>query len=71
MDGAKVGIFKERDKVGFDGLLKSADGGRLESEVGLEVLCDFTDETLEGEFADEELGRLLVATDLTESNGTW
>ena len=36
----------------------------------LEVLSDLTNETLEGELADEELGRLLVATDLTESDGT-
>ena len=70
MDGAEVGILKEGDKVGFDGLLKSTDGGRLEAEVRLEVLGDFTDETLERELADEELGRLLVATDLTESDGS-
>jgi hypothetical protein len=26
---------------------------------------------LEGELSDEELGRLLVATDFTESDGSW
>jgi hypothetical protein len=31
--------------------LKSANGGRLESEIGLEVLGDFTDKTLEGKFS--------------------
>ena len=71
VDGAEVGIFEERDEVGLDGLLKGADGRALEAEVALEVLCDLTDETLEWELADEELGRLLVATDLTESDGTW
>ena len=35
----------------------------------LEVLSDLTDETLEGQFADEELRRLLVATDFTEGDG--
>ena len=39
-------------------------------DTHLEILSDLTDETLEGELADEELGRLLVATDLTESDGT-
>lgn len=34
----------------------------------LEVLSNFTDETLEGELADEELSRLLVATNFTESD---
>jgi hypothetical protein len=36
----------------------------------LEVLCNFTDKTLEGKLADEELRRLLVATDFTKSDGT-
>ena len=70
MDGAQVGIFKERDEVSLDGLLEGTDGGRLEAEIRLEVLGDFTDQALEGELADEELSRLLVPTDLTESDGT-
>ena len=36
----------------------------------LEVLSNLTNETLEGELADEQLGRLLVATDFTERDGT-
>lgn len=70
VDGAQVGVLEEGDEVGLDGLLERTDGGALEAEVGLEVLGDLTDQTLEGELADEELGRLLVATDLTESDGT-
>ena len=70
MDGAKVGVLEERDKVCLNGLLKSTDGRGLEAEVGLEILCDFTDQTLEGKLADEEFRGLLVATDLTESDGT-
>lgn len=71
MDGAKIGILKERDKVSLNGLLEGTDGRGLETEVGLEVLCDFANQTLEGKLADEELGRLLVATDLTEGDGTF
>lgn len=71
MDGAKVGVLKEGDEVGLNGLLKSTDGGRLEAEVRLEVLGDFTDETLEGELSDQELSGLLVTTDLTESDSSW
>ncbi len=70
VDGAEVGVLEEGDEVGLNGLLERTDGGALEAEVALEVLGDLTDETLEGELADEELGRLLVATDLTESDGT-
>ena len=70
MNGTQVGILEEGDEVRLDGLLQSTDGGGLEAQVGLEVLSDLADETLEGELADEELSRLLVATDLTESDGT-
>ena len=64
---SKVGVLEERDEVSLGGLLESHDGGRLESEVGLEVLSDLTDETLEGELSDEELGGLLVSSDLSRS----
>jgi hypothetical protein len=46
----------ERHEVRLGSLLEGHDGRRLEAEVGLEVLGDLTNETLEGEFADEELG---------------
>ena len=69
--------------------LKSANCRRLEAQISLEILGDFTDETLkvrtpvrtvsahtnmgsylEWQFADEELGGLLVATNLTQSHGS-
>lgn len=71
VDGAQVGVLEQGDEVSLDGLLESTDGGGLEAEVGLEVLGNLTDQTLEGELADEQLSGLLVATDLTESDGTW
>lgn len=52
MDGAEVGVFEEGDKVGLNGLLESTDGRGLEAEIGLEVLCDFTDQALEGKLSD-------------------
>ena len=70
MDGAQVGIFKQADEVCLDGFLERTNGRRLEAKVRLEVLGDFTDETLEGELADQELSRLLVATNLTEGDGS-
>ena len=71
VDGAQVGVLEEGDEVGLNGLLQSTDGGGLEAEVRLEVLSDLTNQTLEGQLADQELSGLLVATDLTESDGTW
>ena len=70
VDGAKVGVLEEANEVGLGGLLEGKDGRSLEAEVGLEVLRDLADETLEGKLADEEVGRLLVATDLTEGDGS-
>jgi len=58
-------------RLTLDGFLQRADGGRLETEIGLEVLSYLADETLEWQFADEELGRLLVATNLTEGDSSW
>jgi histone H3 len=71
VDGAQVGVLEQGDEVGLNGLLESTDGRGLEAEVGLEILGDLTDQTLEGELADEQLSGLLVATDLTESDGTY
>ena len=60
MDGTEVGILKESHKVGLTGLLKSHHSRALESQVSLEILSNLTDETLEGQLADEQLCGLLV-----------
>jgi hypothetical protein len=70
VDGAQVGVLKKPDEVSLRSFLKSHDGGRLESEVSLEVLGDFSDESLEGQLSDEKLGGFLVTSDLSESNGS-
>jgi hypothetical protein len=62
--------LEQGDEISLNGFLESTDGGGLESEIGLEVLGNFPDETLEGEFADQELSRFLVTTDLTEGDCT-
>ena len=43
---------------------------KTSGSTNLEVLRNFTDKALEGQLADEELRRLLVATDFTEGDGT-
>ena len=68
VDSAQVGVLEETDQVSLAGLLKSSDGGTLEAQIRLEILGDFTDETLERQLADQQLGALLVTTDLTESH---
>jgi histone H3 len=71
VDGAEVGVFEETDQVGLGGFLEGEDSGALESEVVLVLSGNFTNESLEWELADEELGTLLESSDFTEGNGTW
>ena len=70
VDRAQVGVLKESDQVGLRSLLQGHHGGRLETQVSLEVLSNLTDQALEGQLADQQLSRLLVATDLTQSHGS-
>ena len=70
VDGAQVGVFKQTNKVSLACFLKSHHSRALETQIGLEVLSDFSHKTLEGQLADEQLGRFLVTTDLTKSDCT-
>jgi len=54
----------------FGSLLESEDGRRLEAQVGLVVLGDLTNETLERKLADEQLRGFLVTTNFTKSDGS-
>jgi hypothetical protein len=47
VDSGQVGVFEERDEVSLGSFLESHNGGRLETKIGLEILSDFTNETLE------------------------
>ena len=71
VDGSEVGVFEESNEVGLGGFLEGENGGALETEVVLELGGNLTDESLEGELADKELGGLLETSDLTESDGAW
>ena len=70
VNSAQVGVLEQTDEVSLGGLLEGKDSAALEAQVSLEVLSDFANQTLEGQLANQQLGALLVATDLTESDGT-
>ena len=70
VDGSQVGVLKQSNQVGLRGFLEGQHGRALEAEVGLEVLGNLTNQSLEGELADQELSGLLVLTDLTKSHGS-
>ena len=71
VDGAQVGVFEESYQVSLGSLLEGHDSRRLEAKIGLEVLCNFADQPLEGEFSDQKFRRFLVTTDFSQSNRTW
>ncbi len=68
MDGAQIGVLKETYQVSLAGLLQGHDSRTLEAQVRLEVLSDFSHQTLERQLADQQLGGLLIATDLSQSH---
>ncbi len=70
VDGAEVGVFEETDQVSLSGFLEGEDSGGLETKVVLELSSDLTDESLEGELSDEELGALLETSEFAEVNGS-
>jgi hypothetical protein len=70
VNGSQVGILEQGHEVGLSSLLERHHSRGLEAQVSLEVLCDLTDETLEGKFTDEELRRFLIPTNLAQRDGT-
>jgi len=70
VNSAQVGVLKQTHKVGLRGFLQGTDGSALETQIGLEVLSDLTNQTLEGQLADQQLSGLLVTTDLTKGDST-
>jgi len=70
MYSAQVGVLKERHEIGLSSFLEGENGGALKAQIGFVVLGDFTDQTLEGELADQEVRGLLILANFTKSHGT-
>jgi len=71
VDGAEIGVLEQPDQIRLGCFLQRANGRRLEPQISFEILSDFPDQTLEWEFADEQLRRLLVPSDFSQSDGSW
>ena len=71
VDGAQVSILKESDEVSLASFLEGHNGRALKTQVGLEILCNFTDQTLERKLPDQKLSTFLVPSDLTKSDSSW
>jgi len=46
VDGAQIGVLEQANQIGFGSLLQGEHCRRLEAEICLEVLRDFTDKAL-------------------------
>ena len=70
MDGTQVGVLKQTNQISLTGLLESHDSRALESQVSLEVLGNFSHQTLEGQLPDQELGAMLVSPNLSQGDSS-
>ena len=48
VNGTQVGVFEQRDEVGFSSFLEGKDGWGLESEFLFEFVGNFSNHSLEG-----------------------
>lgn len=69
VDGTQISIFKQTHQVRFASLLQRTNGRALKPQVGFEILSDLPHQPLEGQLPDEQLGRLLVTTNLSKRHG--
>ena len=67
----QVGIFKQADQVTLASFLQGHDSSALETQVSLEVLSNFSHQSLEGQLSDQQLSWLLVSSDLSQGNSSW
>lgn len=70
VDRTQVGVLEEPHQVRLRSFLQCQHCRRLESQVGLVFLRDLANQPLEGQLADEQLGRLLVFSDFSQGHGS-
>uniref|UniRef100_H2YBL6 Uncharacterized protein n=1 Tax=Ciona savignyi TaxID=51511 RepID=H2YBL6_CIOSA len=64
-------VSSKRPTRYFACFLESHHSAALEPKIGLEILGDFTNQSLEGKLADKKLSRLLISTNFSESDCSW
>ncbi|KAF4373900.1 hypothetical protein F8388_007806 [Cannabis sativa] len=60
VNGAQIGVFEQTHQVSLCSLLKSRHSTRLESKIGLEILSDFPNQSLEWKLTDQKLSAFLA-----------
>lgn len=62
MDSSQAGVFKQPNQVGLTCPLQSTNSCTLEMQICLEVLSNFSHQMLEGKFANQFSGFLIMTT---------
>ena len=70
MGSTQIGIFKKANQIGLTSLLQSTKICTLEAQICIEVLSNFSHQTLKRELADQKFSGLLIASDFTECHST-
>jgi hypothetical protein len=70
MNGTQVGVLKQAHQVRLSCFLQGKYCTALEAQITLEVLCNFSHETLEWKSSDQQLCALLVAPYFSKCNCT-
>jgi len=70
VDCAQVGVLKQTHQISLARLLQGHNSRALEAQICLEILSDFSHQTLEGQFANQQFSGFLVTANLSQSHGT-
>jgi hypothetical protein len=71
VNSTQYSVLEQSNEICFSGFLKAAKSGALEAHIRTNFLSDLSHQSLEGQLADEKLGRLLKTPNFTQSHGAW
>lgn len=67
INGAKIHVFEQPNEVDFSRLLERSQSRRLKTKVVMKLSSDLAYQPLERDLADEELCRLLIESNFSQS----
>ena len=70
MNSTQVCILKETNQVSFWCFLESHNSWRLKSKISLEVLSNFSNQSLERKFSDQEFSWFLISSNFSQGPDT-
>ena len=71
VDCRQIGVLEQRHHIRLGRLLQRHNGRRLESQVVFEITGNLSHQSLERQFAHQQLRRFLISPDLPQRHGSW